>query len=259
MQETNVYKLIESSPNEKENSLLKNTSEIFGVSSLELESEFISYKIQKFLKVIDYLALNEKSELSLKEKVSFVQKSAIGSITCMPARIDFALKYAMGKDLTINSVIGYPNGDEFSKSKIVCAKKLAKTKVFSVFTPVSSVMLGYYRIDQTEKELKKIRKILKNKKFNLQINIDELSNALISTFAKIAILCKVDGVIIGGDLNQIGKIKALMDLLSNKITLCAQGELTVSQVNALFKLGVNSISATNSNRLVEAVKNAIKN
>ncbi len=270
MEETNVIKMFPKKLEKVENtqpiieeendspSKLLISSKIFGISPRQLEDEFIDFKIDKLLKDLDYLAVDERSELSLKEKVMATQKLGLGSITVMPSRVSSVKKYSNGKPIEINTVISYPTGDDFSSVKIANAKEVSKCGVKCVSTPISPIMLGYYRYTQTEKELKKMRKILKNCQLKLICNINDFSQSMLSILVKLVLLIKADGIIIKVRDYQLTKIKMLMDMCSGKINLEVQGDLSLKLTCELLRLGVGKISASNIEELSNELSSILK-
>ncbi len=248
---------VELKKEKEEISKFQKSAEIFGKSLLELESEFIDFKVEKLKSKIDYLLEDNFSEIGLKEKILTARKNGFASITVMPTRLSNASKLAKDKKIGINALIAYPHGEEFTRVKILSAKLCAKNEINAILTPIIPVMLNYYRIKNTERELIKIRKAVGKKQIKVIVSPNDFSQSALTALVKLLVQTKINTVVVKVDGDLIN-VKTLFNLCSGKIKIEAMGDINLSTGISLLNLGCEKLSARHAEKLCDELITKLK-
>lgn len=239
-------------------SKLKSSAQVFGISKTQLEEEFIGYKAEKLLKKVDFLIEDNTSEVKLREKICDAKRQKMGSVTVLPSRVEMATRTANGSGLKVNVLCNYPFGEELTKVKLLSVKTCQKLKVFSISTPLSPLMLGYFRINNTKKELKKMLKLAKNKKLKVIIDLREYTQASLNVIVRLLTEVGITYLQAKVDDGELAKFKALVQMCQDKIKVEAMGEVSLKTCATLFNLGASKVLATNASSLSFDLREELK-
>lgn len=242
----------------QEISKFQKSAEIFGKSLLELESEFIDFKVEKLKSKIDYLLEDNFSEIGLKEKILAARKNGFSSITVMPTRLSNASKLAKDKKIGLNALIAYPHGEDFTRVKVLSAKLCAKTEISSVLTPIIPVMLNYYRIKNTEKELVKIKRAVGKKQLKAIVNANDFSQSALTALVKLLVQTKINTVVVKIESDDLINVKTLFNLCAGKIKIEAMGDINLKTGISLLNLGCQKLSARFAEKLCDELITKLK-
>ncbi len=253
-----VENIGEEKKEKEEISKFQKSAEIFGKSLLELESEFIEFKVEKLKSKIDYLLEDSFSEIGLKEKILTARKNGFASITVMPTRLSNASKLAKDKKIEINALIAYPHGEDFTRVKVLSAKLCARNDVSAILTPIIPVMLNYYRIKNTERELIKIRKALGKKQIKAIVSPNDFSQSGLTALINLLVQTKINTVVVKINSDDLINVKTLFNLCSGKIKIEAMGDINLKTGISLLNLGCEKLSARHAEKLCDELITKLK-
>lgn len=238
---------------------LKNQADVFGLSNRELNDEFIDYKVKKLFKRFNWVLLEGVSPKEMKNKIELCRRLGFGSLTLVPNKVAGALRIlGDSKDIKINTVLSYPFGGDMPKTVFNNAKLLKRSKIYRVYLTLSRDDCDNETIKLTKYTVKKTAKILKNKKFELLVDLSSFTQNQLIVLSKIIKECKLKSLAVQLREKDMLQFKTLSTMLSdvrfnafnvNDMEFCAN----------LWGLGFDTISSQNAVSVAEKLQKRLKN
>ncbi|MGN0819629.1 MAG: hypothetical protein ACI4M6_04425 [Christensenellaceae bacterium] len=238
---------------------LKNQAEVFGLTNRELNDEFIDYKIKKLFKKFNWVVMEGATSKELKNKFALCKRFGFGSITLVPNKIVDACKIlATEKDVKINTVLSYPFGGDMPRTVFYNAKLLKRTKIDGVYLTLSKDDCESERLKLTKYTISKTAKILKNKKFELLVDISAFTQNQLTVLSKLVKECKLKSIALQIKENDMMQFKTLSTMLGD-VRFDAFNVNDMETCANLWGLGFDRISSQNAVFVAEKLQKRLKN
>ena len=233
------------------NSCIKELADLFGQSEGEMSKEFGVFKAKKLYKKLNYLVLdNSLFYEEVLKRLTIAVKYGFKSVTVLPSILTKTKSVLAGKGVEVRVLIDYPLGEELFKTRLYSLKTAIKkgADCLLVTLPISAIKNGEYK--RVLKEIKKMLKVSKKRKFSLvidfsKLNVNEVKELLLEVvkYGKIESIIPTSGV--DGVIN-FQAVKDLCELSGGKCKVEGFGYVTSStQIVTALNSGASEILSEN--------------
>ncbi len=232
---------------EEESENIKDLADLFGQSEQELKKEFGSFKAKKIYKKLNYFIDNRfKLKSDLKSSLETAVKYGFYGVTVFPNLLKFAKNTLKGTELKVRVLINYPCGEDDFKT-VKHSAKLCKTYgAHEIAVTLSSFIYKNFDSQETVKQIKKLKQIVKNKKLVIIIDSANFSRTEIEKVIKLLISCGIRYILIENTKSRV-EINVLEDavkLLEDKIFIECKDKISCAeQTVSTLSLGIDFLTS----------------
>ena len=238
------------------------TAVIFGQSDQELETEFKAYKARKLFRKINYDILdNEFDTATLKQKCDEAVKSGVGSITVLPNFIKDCQRFLRGQNIKVCSVVGYPYGEEFFKTKLFQTKRAVAYGADEIYACVSISEIKNGNYTMIGREVKRLVNACRDRPLCVVIETCALTSVQLERACREVSKYKIKYIATATGIKPCDKVyqtvKNIRSALTDKVGIIAVGDINgIDDLIRIFEI-VDRVSIKNAPDIAEKLKTEI--
>ena len=218
------------------------------------------------IKKLEYNLSDVTSGLSaIKAACADASNLQLGGICVAPSFVKSCATFlgsAQKRKSSLIACISYPNGGDTTEIKVKAVKQAIKNGAdeVEVTAPIAQIRDGNYQY--VKRELKKLRKAVKNKSLRISAECSLLSKHDVLRLCLIAADCRVNSVKTSSDGWGGEDSKTIADIRSavkDKCTIKAEGVSSVSDLSNAIDMGAVVVGSKNAPAVARYILAAAKN